>query len=143
MACRLVAENGSAAMRSPVKALLEVNDFTVACWLKRPDPSLQDSADTDSPASPKTLPDATLISLDGVCEVRMVDDRIEAAVGENTPATLGFPRDLLWHHILLERVDGEVSIWLDHRVQSRVVPNVPGSPPAEGAAVQVLSLIHI
>ena len=137
MACRLVAENGSEAMRSPVKALLEVNDFTVAFWLKRPDLSLQDSADADSPASPKTLPDATLISLDGVCEVRMVDDRIEAAVGENTPATLGFPRDLLWHHILLERVDGEVSIWLDHRVQSRVVPNVPGSPPAEGAAVQV------
>ena len=137
MACRLVEENGSEAMRSPVKPLSEVKDVTIAFWLKRPDTALQTPPEPGAPAGIKKLTDATLLSFDSVGEVRVVDDRIEAEVGEGAPATLRFPKDLLWHHILVERVNGETSIWLDHRVQSKVVPGLVGPSAAEGAAVQV------
>ncbi len=137
MACRLVEENGSEAMRSPVKPLSEVEDVTIAFWLKRPDTALQTPPESGAPAGIKKLTDATLLSFDSVGEVRVVNDRIEAVVGEGAPATLGFPQDLLWHHILVERVNGETSIWLDHRVQSKVVPSVAGPSAAEEAAVQV------
>lgn len=137
MACRLVEENGSEAMRSPVKPFAEVKDITIAFWLKRPDTSRLDPPEPDAPAVIKKLTDATLLSFDSVCEIRVINDKIVAEVGEGAPATLGFPSDFLWHHILVERVNGETSIWLDHRVQSEVVSGVAVPPPAEGAAVQV------
>ena len=137
MACRLVEENGSEAMRSPVRPLSELKDVTMAFWLKRPDTARQTPSEPDGPTGIKKLTDATLLSLGSVGVVRVVDDRIEAKVGEGAPATIGFPQDLLWHHILVEQVNGETSIWLDHRVQSKIVSGVAGPSAAEGAAVQV------
>ena len=80
MACRLVEENGSEAMRSPVKPLPELKDVTMAFWLKRPDTALQTPSEPDGPTEIKKLTDATLLSFDSVGEVRVVDDRIEAKV---------------------------------------------------------------
>ncbi|NRB26426.1 MAG: metallophosphoesterase family protein [Roseibacillus sp.] len=138
LACRLVKENGSEAMLSPAKPLPEIKDITIAFWFRRPDSSLQAPPEPGAPAGMKALPDATLVGLNGFCEVRVAGDQIEADLrtGEAT-ATMDLPKDLGWHHFLVEHVEGKTSIWLDHRVQSEVVAGQLGAVPAGGAAVQV------
>ena len=138
LACRLVKENGSEAMLSPAKPLPEIKDLTIAFWFRRPDSSLQAPPEPGAPAGMKALPDATLVGLNGFCEVRVAGDQIEADLGKgDATATMDLPKDLSWHHVLVEHVEGKTSIWLDHRVQSEVVAGQLGAAPAGGAAVQV------
>ncbi len=136
LACRLVKENGSEAMLSPAKPLPEIKDITMAFWFRRPDSSLQAPPEPGAPAGMKALPDAILLGLSGFCEVRVAGDQVVADLGDAS-ATMDLPKDLSWHHVLVEHVEGKTSIWLDHRVQSEVVEGQLGAVPAGGAAVQV------
>ena len=136
LACRLVKENGSEAMLSDVKPLPEIKDITMAFWFRRPDSSLQAPPEPGAPAGMKALPDAVLLGLKGFCEVRVAGDQVVADVGDAT-ATMDLPKDLSWHHVLVEHVEGKTSIWLDHRVQSEVVDGELGAAPAGGVEVQV------
>jgi len=136
LACRLVKENGSEAMLSPVKPLPEIKDITMAFWLRRPADALEAPVEPGGSAAIREFPDATLLSIDGFCEVGISGDQVVADLGD-TNAILELPKDLLWHHILVEHVEGKTSIWLDHRVQSEVVSGQLGAVPAGGAAVKV------
>ena len=138
MACRLVKENGSDALVSEVRPLPELKDLTMALWFRRPEASSEGGEDPGSPPRVAPVPDATLLALKGICELRVEGERIVAdmEIGGET-ASLPLPTDLNWHHILVEHGEGRTSIWLDHRLQSKMVEEKLPPPPAEGGAVQV------
>ena len=138
MACRLVKENGSDALVSEARPLPELKALTLAFWFRRPDGSLEDPPEPGTPPRVAPVPDATLLALKGICELRLAGDRVVAdmEIGGET-ASLPLPRDLNWHHILVEHGEGKTSIWLDHRLQSGEVEEKLGTVPADGGVVQV------
>ena len=138
LACRLVKNNGSDALVSEARPLPELKALTMALWFRRPTISLEDVPDPGAPPPVPPIPDATLLALKGVCEVRVEGDRVVAdlEIG-GAAASLPLPRDLRWHHILVEHEEGRTSIWLDYHLQSEEVEEKLGTAPAGGGAVQV------
>jgi hypothetical protein len=139
LACQLERENGSEAMISEAKPMLEMKAITISFWIKLPPPESDDLEEPAKPGEKKAAPinpPMILVGLKDYCEVKLESNQIVANFDrEGEVAKLAFPIDHRWHHVLVENGEGKTTIWIDHRSQS--IPITEALSGAPSGVVQI------
>lgn len=134
LACQLERENGSEAMISEAKPMLEMKAITIAFWIKLPPPEPDDLEEPAKPGEKKAAPvnpPMILVGLKDYCEVKLESHQIVANFDrKGEGAKLDFPIDHRWHHVLVENGKGKTTIWIDHRSQSSPVTEALSGAPS-------------
>ena len=134
LACQFERENGSEAMISEAKPMLEMKAITISFWIKLPPSESDDPEEPAKPGEKKAAPvnpPMILVGLKDYCEVKLESNQIVANFDrEGEGAKLDFPIDHRWHHVLVENGEGKTTIWIDHRSQSSPITEALSGAPS-------------